>query len=64
MYTIRYSMVLGGTRLYWAVLGWTVQLSISELSVLGGWTVQTHFMVGPGKGPTKIPSELEVAPHY
>ena len=47
-----------------------VQLSISELSVVdlvGGWwwmTGQTHFMVGPGKGPTKIPSELEVAPHY
>ena len=30
-----------------------VQLSISELSVLGGWTGQTHFMVGPGRGPTK-----------
>ena len=38
-----------------------VQLSISELSVVGGWVVggggwtgQTHFMVGPGRGPTKI----------
>ena len=33
-----------------------VQLSISELSVVGGggWTRQTHFMVGPGRGPTKI----------
>ena len=37
-----------------------VQLSISELSVVGGWgwvggwmTRQTHFMVGPGRGPTK-----------
>ena len=35
-----------------------VQLSISELSVVGGWWVvgggaQTHFMVGPGRGPTK-----------
>ena len=35
-----------------------VQISISELSVVGGggggWTRQTHFMVGPGWGPTKI----------
>ena len=39
-----------------------VQLSISELSVVGGgwwvggggWTRQTHFMVGPSQGPTKI----------
>ena len=36
-----------------------VQLSISELSVVGGgwvggwWTRQTHFMVGPSQGPTK-----------
>ena len=32
-----------------------VQLSISELSVVGGWwwTRQTYFMVGPGRGPTK-----------
>ena len=41
-----------------------VQNSISELSVVGGWvgrgwvvggwwTRQTHFMVGPGRGPTK-----------
>ena len=31
-----------------------VKLSISELSVLGGWVVtgQTPFMVGPGRGPT------------
>ena len=31
-----------------------VQISISELSVVGGgwWTGQTHFMVGPGRGPT------------
>ena len=33
-----------------------VQLSISEPSVVdlagGGWTRQTHFMVGPGRGPT------------
>ena len=34
-----------------------VMLSISELSVVGGWVVvvvtgQTHFMVGPGRGPT------------
>ena len=36
-----------------------VQLSISELSVVGGWVVvggaQTHFMVGPSQGPTKSP---------
>ena len=33
-----------------------VQISISELSVVGGgwWTGQTHFMVGPGRGPTMI----------
>ena len=37
-----------------------VQLSISELSVVGGgggggWvTRQTHFMVGPSQGPTTI----------
>ena len=33
-----------------------VQISISELSVVGGgwWTGQTHFMVGPGRGPTII----------
>ena len=38
-----------------------VQISISELSVVGGgwwvgggWTRQTHFMVGPSQGPTKI----------
>ena len=39
-----------------------VQNSISELSVVGGWwwvvgggwTGQTHFMVGPGRGPTKM----------
>ena len=35
-----------------------VQLSISELNVVGGWVVvggaQTHFMVGPSQGPTKI----------
>ena len=35
-----------------------VQLSISELSVVGGWWwrvggAQTHFMVGPSQGPTK-----------
>ena len=36
-----------------------VQISISELSVVGGggggggWTRQMHFMVGPGRGPTK-----------
>ena len=33
-----------------------VQLSISELSVVGGgwwWTGQTHFMVGTGRDPTK-----------
>ena len=30
-----------------------VQLSISELSVVGGGA-QTHFMVGPGRGPTKM----------
>ena len=41
-----------------------VQNSISELSVVGGggwvgggWTRQTHFMVGPGRGPTKIESK-------
>ena len=36
-----------------------VQLSISELSVvdLGDVTRQTHFMVGPGRGPTKIGEE-------
>ena len=39
-----------------------VQISISELSVVGGgwvvvggWTRQTHFMVGPSQGPTDIP---------
>ena len=45
-----------------------VQNSISELSVVGGWVVgggggwtrQTHFMVGPGRGPTKI--ELQIGP--
>ena len=32
-----------------------VQISISELSVVGGGlTGQTHFMVGPGRGPTKM----------
>ena len=37
-----------------------VQISISELSVVGvggggwWWTGQTHFMVGPVRGPTKI----------
>ena len=41
-----------------------VQLSISELSVVGGWGVvdvtrQTHFMVGPGRGPTKIEQNIE-----
>ena len=41
-----------------------VQLSISELSVvdLGGCgrtTGQTHFMVGPGRGPTKIFSKCK-----
>ena len=38
-----------------------VQLSISELSVVGGggWTKQAHFMVGPGRGPTKINKKLE-----
>ena len=32
-----------------------VQISISELSVVGGWwwTGQMHFMVGPSQGPTK-----------
>ena len=30
-----------------------VQLSISELSVVGGGGAQTHFMVGPSQGPTK-----------
>ena len=46
-----------------------VQLSISELSVVGGWvggwvvgggwTRQTHFMVGPGRGPTIIPKSTK-----
>ena len=40
-----------------------VQISISELSVVGGgggwWTRQTHFMVGPGRGPTKIEKNIE-----
>ena len=40
-----------------------VQISISELSVVGGWvgggwTRQTHFMVGPGRGPTKITQKV------
>ena len=37
-----------------------VQISISELSVVGGgwWTGQTHFMVGPSQGPTKIRQQL------
>ena len=38
-----------------------LQLSISELSVVGGWvdmTGQMHFMVGPGRGPTKIVMKL------
>ena len=35
-----------------------VQLSISELSVLGGWTGQTHTMVGPGRGPTIMHSNI------
>ena len=36
-----------------------VQLSISELSVVGGggWTKQAHFMVGPGRGPTTKSSQ-------
>ena len=37
-----------------------VQNSISELSVVGGggwWTRQTHFMVGPGRGPTNTWNE-------
>ena len=39
-----------------------VQLSISELSVVGGWWVggggaQTHFMVGPSQGPTIMKRE-------
>ena len=43
-----------------------VQISISELSVVGGWwwvggwTRQTHFMVGPGRGPTKILSHHNI----
>ena len=44
-----------------------VQISISELSVVGGWWVvgggwwtrQTHFMVGPGRGPTKMQTQNE-----
>ena len=39
-----------------------VQLSISELSVVevgGGWSRQTHFMVGPGRGPTKITNTVK-----
>ena len=37
-----------------------VQISISELSVVGGWwTGQTHFMVGPGRGPTKTHLSLD-----
>ena len=45
-----------------------VQNSISELSVVGGWvggwvvvgggwTRQTHFMVGPSQCPTKIDTQ-------
>ena len=39
-----------------------VQISISELSVVGGgwWTGQTHFMVGPGRGPTKTRLSLQI----
>ena len=45
-----------------------VQISISELSVVGGWVVgggggwtrQTHFMVGPSHGPTKSTPSLVV----
>ena len=43
---------------FWGVGLSEVQISISELSVVGGgggWTRQTHFMVGPGRGPTKMP---------
>ena len=36
-----------------------VQLSKSELSVVGGWTRQTHFMVGPSQGPTKTSTKQE-----
>ena len=42
-----------------------VQISISELSVVGGWwwvggwTRQTHFMVGPSQGPTKTSTKQE-----
>ena len=45
-----------------------VMLSISELSVvgMGGWTTErTHFMVGPGRGLTKILSRwIKVASHF
>ena len=45
-----------------------VQISISELSVVGGgwwvvvggWTGQTHFMVGPSQGPTKSNSQIKI----
>ena len=46
-----------------------VQISISELSVVGGWwwwvgggwwTGQTHFMVGPGRGPTNITYKISL----
>ena len=42
-----------------------VQLSISELSVVGGWWVggaQTHFVVGPSQGPTK--NTLYMSPQF
>ena len=41
-----------------------VQISISELSVVGGgwwwWTGQTHFMVGPSQGLTKSNSQIKI----
>ena len=48
-----------------------VQHSISELSVVGGWVVgggggwtrQTHFMVGPVWGPTKTNNSAFSATH-
>ena len=45
-----------------------VQLLISELSVVGGWVggggAQTHFMVGPSQGPTKIHTDITSYPKF
>ena len=40
-----------------------MQVLISELSVLGGWPggPPLHFMVGSGRGPTKIGKKMKIS---